>query len=135
MKMECLWFSFNKIIQIELDQMKDAWNSHYIRKSRHHTASGIPNTLYFLPETVGAMVMDHKHQCNAFDLVEIENEFHASDSDDSNESVLYQDYSSYATEIPGLVEPNSWRDGLEMYQTFSCCPIDIKSSILYVFRK
>jgi hypothetical protein len=60
--------------------------------------------------------MDNKHQCNALDLEEIARELHSSDSkDDSNESMLYQDYFSYATEMLGLIQPISWRDALALY--------------------
>ena len=59
MHMECIWFCFNKIKQKELDEVREEWNNHYIRKSRHHIASGIPNTLYYLPDSVGTI--DYKH--------------------------------------------------------------------------
>lgn len=112
-QIECLWFCFNKIVQIELDQVMEAWNNHYVRKSRHHTASGVPNTLFLLPETVGTI--DHMHQYDVSDLEEIENELGQSDADDSNESMLYHEYFTYVTEMLGLVAPKNWRDGLVMY--------------------
>ena len=51
--MECLWFCFANLIQADLDKVKELWNSHYIRKSRFDTIAGIPDILYFLPESVG----------------------------------------------------------------------------------
>ena len=48
--MECAWFSFSHLIQRELDKTRHEWNTHFIRKSRHDTISGIPDELYFLPE-------------------------------------------------------------------------------------
>ena len=93
-QIECLWFCFNKIVQIELDQVMEAWNNHYVRKSRHHTASGVPNTLFLLPETVGTI--DHMHQYDVSDLEEIENELGQSD-------VLYN-----VTEMLGLVALKNW---------------------------
>ena len=33
--------------------MKDEWNMHFIRKSRHNTVSGVPDELYYLPQTCG----------------------------------------------------------------------------------
>ena len=30
LEMECLWFCFSKLIQQELDHVKDNWNTHYI---------------------------------------------------------------------------------------------------------
>ena len=51
--MECLWFCFSSLLQLDLDKVKDHWNSHYIRKSRYDTVSGLPDILYFLPEYNG----------------------------------------------------------------------------------
>ena len=51
--MECAWFSFAPLIQSELNKVKREWNTHFIRKSRHDTVSGIPDELYFLPQGVG----------------------------------------------------------------------------------
>ena len=71
---ECLWFCFSKLVQNELDQVREHWNSHYIRVSRYHTPSGIPDQLYFMPGSVNAV--DHIKQ--AYDdsnhLVEVRNE-------------------------------------------------------------
>ena len=44
--MECLWFCYSRIIQQELYNVKDQWNSHYIRKSQHETIAGIPDLLF-----------------------------------------------------------------------------------------
>ena len=51
--MECLWFCFANLVQADLDKVKEQWNGHYIRKSRFYTIAGIPDILYFLPESVG----------------------------------------------------------------------------------
>lgn len=51
--MKCLWFCYSKLLQKELENVKEHWNSHYIRKSRHDTVAGVPDILYFLPESVG----------------------------------------------------------------------------------
>ena len=53
--MECLWFCFSKVIQNELDKVRDHWNSHYIRRSRHNTVAGVPDIFYYLPENSGAV--------------------------------------------------------------------------------
>ena len=51
--MEALWFCYTHIIQGDLDNVVEHWNSHYIRQSRHDTVSGIPNILYSLPDNNG----------------------------------------------------------------------------------
>ena len=34
----------------DLDRLKEHWNTHYIRESRHNTVKGRPNELFYLPE-------------------------------------------------------------------------------------
>ena len=69
---ECLWFCFSKLIQNELDQVREHLNSHYIRVSRYHRPSGIPDQLYFMPEGVNAV--DHIKAFDSNDLVDVRNE-------------------------------------------------------------
>ena len=59
LEMECLWFCFSSLIQHDLDTVKDHWNTHFIRGSRHETVSGRPDQLFFLPELHSAQ--DYKH--------------------------------------------------------------------------
>ena len=40
-------------MQNDLDKVKDYWNSHRTRKSKHATVSGVPDMMYFLPEEFG----------------------------------------------------------------------------------
>eukprot|EP00795_Rhopilema_esculentum_P010168 gene10168-18836_t len=37
------------LIQVDLDHVKDHWNSHRIRNSGHSTVPGIPDELCYLP--------------------------------------------------------------------------------------
>ncbi len=42
------------IIQEDLDQVAQEWNTHRIRPSRNaEVPSGVPDQLFFLPQTVG----------------------------------------------------------------------------------
>jgi hypothetical protein len=53
---ECVRFCFMRAIQNSLDDFRILWNCHRIRQQRHtESYSGIPNVLYFLPETYYAM--------------------------------------------------------------------------------
>ena len=52
---ECSWTSFAKVVQIGLDEVKNNWNTHYIRKSRFETVSGRPDSLYTIPEVHGGI--------------------------------------------------------------------------------
>ena len=44
---------FIEFIQSELDEVREHWNSHYIRKSTFGTVAGQPEELFFLPESFG----------------------------------------------------------------------------------
>ena len=52
---ECIWFSFSGIIQKDLDFVKEHWNTHRIRDSRHDTVPGRPDELFCLPEDHGGV--------------------------------------------------------------------------------
>ena len=44
---------FAQLIQNDLNLVKNNWNTHSIRKSRHDTISGKRHELFFLPERHG----------------------------------------------------------------------------------
>ena len=48
--MKYLWFCFSKLLQDDLDKVKDHWNSHKISKSPYSSVHGVPDVIYFLPE-------------------------------------------------------------------------------------
>lgn len=115
MQMACLWFSFSKVIENELNQVKNDWNCHRIRRSKHHTIAGIPDRLYFMPEDCGAE--DHKKAFDAADQVEAEYEI-LMDTDEDNsekESDDYNSYFHYALDTLQLNLPSNWREGLSVY--------------------
>ncbi|CAH3191591.1 unnamed protein product, partial [Porites evermanni] len=51
--LECLWYCFTKVLQKELDSVKEQWNTHRIRKSRNDSVPGRPDSLFFLPDKGG----------------------------------------------------------------------------------
>ena len=50
---EFLWYCFSDVLQNKLNNVKENWKSHYIRKSRCDTVHGRPDSLFFLPEHHG----------------------------------------------------------------------------------
>ena len=50
LQMQCLWICFSSLIQKDLDEVIEHWNTHRIRPSRFDTISGIPDELFYLPE-------------------------------------------------------------------------------------
>ena len=51
--MECLWFSFNGVLQDSLDEVQLYWSLHYLRFSRHKTTAGVPDILLTIPKEFG----------------------------------------------------------------------------------
>lgn len=108
---ECLWFCFGPLLQQDLDQLKEHWNTHYIRKSRHDTIPGRPDSLYYLPESHGGVpnlitqVPGNEMEYGRVQLVE---------DPGVNE---YEQYFQYVLTTCDLQRPGSWREGLELYNT------------------
>lgn len=48
MQVESLWFCFEAVIQNELGNIKQHWNTHRMRPSRHGTVPGVPDVLFYL---------------------------------------------------------------------------------------
>lgn len=108
--MECLWFCFSWLIQHDLDNVRDHWNSHYIRKSRYDTVSGIPNILYMLPEYNG------KQDC----LVPLSNEDieeMKSNSELENQGInIYTEYFEWIMDELGLQCPGNETEALNLFK-------------------
>ena len=109
LEMECLWFCFSNLIQHDLDTVKDHWNTHFIRRSRHETVSGRPDQLFFLPELHSAQ--DYKHSVTEEQCQHIL-ENHLSVEECRNE---YEEYFEYVTDETDLTPPKDWREGLDLY--------------------
>ena len=109
LQMECLWFSFSGLIQQDLDRVKEHWNSHYIRESRHDTVKGRPNELFYLPElrnTEDFLAPVSAQQCDYI------TENYLALAESTNE---YQEYFQYAFQAAGLSNPQNWRKSLDLY--------------------
>ncbi|CAB4011709.1 Hypothetical predicted protein [Paramuricea clavata] len=110
--MECLWFCFSWLIQQDLDRVKDHWNSHYIRKSRYDTVSGIPNILYYLPEYNG------KQDCVCpVDDQEIEEMRTHCEIENEQNSIYIEYFESVMYELQ-LQFPRNENEALDLFQQF-----------------
>eukprot|EP00794_Sanderia_malayensis_P018332 gene18332-20154_t len=106
---ECLWFCFSNHLQASLNEMKDHWNTHYIRGSRHETVKGRPDSLYYLPENHDST----PHLKAIVPLTEFEYaNNHLVDEDEDND---FQEYFKYVVEKLVLSTPRNWREALYMY--------------------
>ena len=103
--MECLWFCFSRVLEIDLNQVKEHWNTHRIRHSRHETIGGRPDALYFLSTenfkcpVDETMIADMQNYCR----------------EPVNESV-FKDYFIYVMNHYNFSHPTNWRDTLRLYQ-------------------
>jgi len=93
-------------------------NSHYICGSRHHTAHGVPDVLYFLPNSTDTYY--HQKAINTDDLAVVENELACSQLDGTgsesyHEKILYTEYFSRITNLLGLQQPQHWKDFIALY--------------------
>ena len=109
LRMECLWYCFSVVIQSELDAVREHWNTHYIRKSRHDTVNGRPDSLFFLPEHHGTVDM----------LVQVSQEkteyvsTHVIDEVPTHE---LQEYFEYVRLSIGYSRPETWQAAIILYE-------------------
>jgi hypothetical protein len=107
--MECLWFCFAKILQEDLNKVRDHWNSHRITKSGHSTVQGVPDVMYYLPEyydmeecLVSVSIQQALEMEQHCELVEEEN--------------FYQEYFEYILDAEGLMPPSNTEEALQLFQ-------------------
>ena len=107
---ECLWFCFAPLLQKELDDAKEHWNTHLMRKSRHDTISGRPDALYYLPSYRGGV---HGLLCNVPDNKMEYARRHLVEEHDADN--IHRDYFQYVMSNRGISRPNDWRECLSLY--------------------
>ena len=110
LEMECLWFGSSKLLQHILDEFKEHWNTHRIRKSRHDTVSGRPDSPYYLPELHG--VSDQVLLAiTGEEMNYARSRVTKSDSDND-----YQEYFDYVIGSCDFSQPTDWKEALELYK-------------------
>ena len=109
--MECLWFCFSGILKQELDSIKEHWNSHYIRWSRHDTIAGKPDVLYYLSESAGA-----KNHIKPVTTAQFEDMSQHCDESEESEDNNFQEYFKFITDHEGIQSPTNWSNANEVYQ-------------------
>lgn len=110
--MQCLWFCYSRVIQNELDKVKEQWNSHYIRKSRHDTVPGVPDILYYLPENSGAI--DCLVRVPQNKIGEVEQQCRVDVEED-----LYTDYFEHIMETEMWNYPENAEEAFNLFQKFN----------------
>lgn len=111
--MECLWYCFAQVIQKHLDFVKHHWNTHRIRKSRHDTIAGRPDSLFFFPELHGGennLMLNVPRQ---------ETEYASQHILELCEPNEYQEYFQYARTTLSIAPPTQWEEALALFRTLS----------------
>ena len=109
MSKECLWYCFSGVLQADCNAVKDHWNTHYIRGSRHNTVRGRPDSLFFLPEY-------HRAANNLLaSVIHNETEYVSEHIVLEQESNEYQEYFDYVIQSLGIESPTTWKEALELY--------------------
>ena len=84
----------------------------FIRKSRHDTISGRPDSLYYLPQLHGGSCsLSLKVPLCELDYVRC----HVIETEQETE---YEEYFSYLVHTCNLTKPENWREALQQYFTF-----------------
>ena len=109
--LECLCYCFNKVLQKELDSVKEHWNTHKIRKSRNDTVPGRPDSLFLLPDLHGAKdcLLDAPAAEIEFGTQHITEELDGTD----NENQEHFDYARVSLSMP---LPDNWEEALQLYK-------------------
>ncbi len=107
---ECLWFCFSRVLQNDLDKVKEHWNSHKVSKSPYSGVHGVPDIMYFLPEHHGhdeCLVDVSQEQVD-----EMEEHCEIQELEDN----IYREYFLYVLETEGLAYPSDEEQAFTLYQ-------------------
>ena len=109
--MECLWFCFSKVLQDDLNKVKDHWNSHKISKSPYSSVHGLPDVKYFLPEYHG------HEECLVSVSEQLAEDMEVHCQNDIEDNIhVYVEYFEYILETEGWVYPSTAGEALRLYQ-------------------
>ena len=88
--------------------MRKYWNTHYIRQSCHKTVAGVPDTLYFLPESSGGTDCLILFPQEEIDDVKLE-------CQDAEEENVPQEYFEYLMKTEGIQYPTTYDEALILF--------------------
>jgi hypothetical protein len=109
---ECAWFCFSDVIQNDLDFVKEQWNTHRIRNSKHDTIPGIPDELFYVPEKNGGA--ENLSLPISVDQIQFVQENLLEFYKDEN---IMQEYFRYIFENSGSEQPRNWEESEQLYFT------------------
>lgn len=109
-----LRFAFMYLIKKLLREVKQWWNTHRIRANRQHSQlTGIPDVMYFTPETVLPDARDCKFPADPQTVLAARQFCTVPDSISGNLDL--EEYLSGAMQRFNLNYPTTWREGIALY--------------------
>ena len=116
--MECVWFVFAQLLQTQLDEVTYAWNTHYIRCSRHDTVPGVPDVLYHISQLSG--YMDKKITVSQNRLNKLLNQtgviYEAMQIIEGRDEELEEFFHHVISTEQLLYPPKNWNDGRNLFE-------------------
>ncbi|PFX22781.1 hypothetical protein AWC38_SpisGene12690 [Stylophora pistillata] len=111
------------ILQADLDHVRDHWNTHYIRKSRHNTVPGRPDELLYIPENSG--FKDFRCPITKQQLDDM-----AVCCTTDEEENIFLEYSNYGLESLNFAPSDKLERGINTFPTFNAS-ITIDALLFY----
>lgn len=107
---EALWYCFSGILQKDLDLVREHWNTHRIRDSKHDTVPGRPDELFLLPECSGGI--DGLLLPISTDQLRFVSDNLFQSDEEINE---FQEYFDYIMANSNFSMPSNWREAEWLY--------------------
>ena len=109
MHKEAIWFCFADLLENDLGNVREYWNSQWMRKSKHATVYGVPNMMYFQPEDFGHS--DCSFPVSPHKMIEMENRFEEFDGEDDDTNPVFCKYFQYVMGKNSLNHPTRILEG------------------------
>jgi len=106
-------YCFVELLQKDLNEIVEYWNTHYIRKSRHDTVPGRPDVLYYLPDANYAS--DQIKTYEERDIEEMKTNLHGNQVDSDDEEESHFEYFEYLKSELQIQMPTNWDEAKQMY--------------------
>ena len=115
--MECMWFVFHDFLQDELNNFRQRWNTHSIRRSSTSVIGGVPDQLYFLPQSVGYSDCGKDIPDNDIHYLHSQLDLTAAREAECEADQDFITYLKYVVANNGLTHPvRSWSDGKYLFK-------------------
>ncbi|XP_074656641.1 uncharacterized protein LOC141909875 [Tubulanus polymorphus] len=111
---ETIRFCFHQLIEQDLEDFRNEWNSHRIRRQRNcDVPCSKPDLLYFAPELFGTT--DHKIEINYEDVIDVQAEFCKQPNDRGSSEPDFPTMCDNIMAVNGFSLPQSADEAYDLY--------------------